>query len=98
MAKTLGTILEVAGIAALAYITGGTALALANGFSVGVGLGATAGALSGVVGGLALNELNTLIGGPSVPKPGQQEVSIKPPRPWRAGDVDRFAPEPEALR
>jgi len=93
MAKTLGTILQIASIAVLAVYTAGAGAALASGFSIGAGLsqvtlgisaltGISAG-LAGTIGAtLALNGLNSLVGG-SLPKPEQTETAIKSPRPPR---------------
>ena len=97
MSKTLGSILQIGlGIAALVAGPGGIINGLAE-----VGIKGQVGQILGntLFGSAVLAGLQgaqSLLG--SLPKPEQQEVSIKLPRPGRAGDVDRFAPEPEALR
>lgn len=54
MAKTLGSVLQFASIAGLAYITGGVALGVAGGASLGSAVSGIAGSLGLSSGALAL--------------------------------------------
>jgi len=83
MAKTISTILQIAGLAALAVLTYGAASAALVGAPIAAGIsgissviGVSSGLLvTGAAVGLALT-----FGGPSLPKPEQAEGAIKAPR------------------
>lgn len=93
MAKTLGTIFAVVGIAALAFVTAGAAIGVAGGFGLATSVGGAVSALGSalgvgatVAGALALGGLSTLLGslaGGGVARPETTETSIKTERPPR---------------
>jgi len=86
MAKTISTILQIAGLAALAVLTYGAASAALVGMPIAAGIAGVSG-LIGVSTGLLVTGaaigLATTFGGPSLPKPEQAEGAIKAPRPPR---------------
>jgi hypothetical protein len=94
VSRAIGSFLKYAGIAVLAAYTGGAALGLAAGGTIGAGLtfvsqgiaaglGISAGLAGGIGTALAVTGLQTLLGGPRVPPPEQTVSSIKSPRPAR---------------
>jgi hypothetical protein len=98
MGKTIGKIVTIAGIVALAYVTAGTALAVIGGglplgaalFGTIEALGYATGLGALAVGGLAVGGLATITGlGPSIPKPDTSVTAIKSPLPPRVAAYGR---------
>lgn len=98
MGKTVGTILEIGAIAALAYVTAGTAFALAGGASLGTSISVGVGLLAETTGlGVAAATSITLAGvgslagvlGPNLPKPSTSVSAVKTPIPERVAGYGR---------
>lgn len=94
MAKTLGSIIQIAGIAVLAYTTAGIGAGLVAGASLTGAVGATAaylGVSSTLLLGGALVGLQTILGGGgSAPRAETTQTSIKTERPARVSAYGRM--------
>jgi hypothetical protein len=98
MSKTLNSVLRVAAIAGLAYITGGVALGVAGGLSVGTAFAGVAGTLGVSTSTLAIATVTTaarVFGGGSSPAPKAETTATalrteRPPRISAYGRVKLF--------
>ena len=93
MSKTLSSVLQIAGIAALGVLTAGVGASVALGYSVATGISYTAAALgisSSLLVGGALAGLQTLVGGQSSPKAETTSTALKTERPPRISAYGRL--------
>jgi hypothetical protein len=92
MGKTISKVVEFGGLAVLAYVTAGTAIALSAGVSFGAAVSAAV-AASGLgtaaTLGLISAGLGGLFGAGAGQKPESSYTALKPSH-WSPGDADRL--------